>query len=67
MNYSDADKIYVDYKLPFTNIVAQWPGSVHDSRVINNSEICAKFENGEIEGVLGDAGYSCLPYLMTPF
>ena len=28
-----------DYKLTFTNIVARWPGSAHDSRVFNNSEI----------------------------
>ena len=55
-------------KLHFTNIVARLPGSVHDSRVFNNSEICAKLENGEIEGLLlGDAGYACLPYLLTPF
>ena len=55
-------------KLYFTNIVARWPRLVHDSRVINNSEICAKLENGEIEGLLlGDAGYARLPYLLTPF
>ncbi len=48
-------------------IVARWPGSVHDSRIFNNSRLCAEFEDGRINGILlGGTGYACRPYLMTP-
>ena len=33
------------HDLKFTNIVARWPGSVHDSRIFRNSRLCAKFKN----------------------
>lgn len=53
--------------LEIVNIVARWPGSVHDARIFDNSRLCAKFERGDIDGVLlGDSGYPCRPYLMTP-
>jgi len=56
-----------DANLMFTNVVARWPGSVHDSRIFSNSEICARLANNEIRGwLLGDSGYGCKPYLMTP-
>ena len=50
-----------------TNIVARWPGSTHDSRIFENSRIKESFANGEIDGILvGDSGYPCRTYLMTP-
>lgn len=50
-----------------TNIVARWQGSAHDARVFLESSLNRRFEDGELRGVLiGDAGYPCLPYLMTP-
>jgi hypothetical protein len=56
-----------DAELNFTNVVVRWPGSVHDSRIFSNSEICARLMNREVDGwLLGDAGYGCKPYLMTP-
>ncbi len=56
-----------DHKCQFTNIVCRWPGSKHDSRIFDNSEICAKFENHEVSGVLlGDNGYPLRRYLLTP-
>lgn len=50
-----------------SNIVARWPGSTHDSRIFENSSLCADLEarrygNGLL---LGDQGYPCRKYLMT--
>lgn len=51
-----------------TNVVAKWPGSVHDSRIFKESVLCREFENGHIQGMLlGDSGYSLKTYLMTPY
>ena len=55
----------------FTNIVARWPGSTHDSFVFNNSRIGQRLEaqsfSLEKGLLLGDSGYPCKPYLMTPY
>ena len=55
------------FKGMFTNIVARWPGSTHDSFVFNNSHIFQKLESQphSIEDglLLGDSGYPCKPYL----
>ncbi|XP_050689013.1 putative nuclease HARBI1 [Eriocheir sinensis] len=54
--------------LQFHNVVARWPGSVHDSRVFENSRLCAEIEvnlNPRYH-LLGDAGYPLRRYLMTP-
>ncbi|XP_071232722.1 putative nuclease HARBI1 isoform X1 [Salvelinus alpinus] len=51
-----------------SNVVAKWPGSVHDSRVFRASEIYQCLSQGEFSGVLlGDRGYGCQPFLLTPF
>jgi len=34
----------------FINLVARWQGSVHDSRIFNNSLLKAKLEANEWEG-----------------
>jgi hypothetical protein len=54
--------------LRFTNVVARWPGSVHDSTIFGNSRICARFELNQIPTghLLGDAGYACKRYMLTP-
>ena len=42
-------------------------GSIRDATIFYNSRLCAKFERGDIDGVLlGNSGYPCRPYLMTP-
>ena len=55
----------------FTNIVARWPGSTPDSFIFNNSHIGQRLESepNSIENglLLGDSGYPCKPYLMTPY
>lgn len=55
-----------DHECNFTNIVARCPGSTHDSRIFENSNICARFERHEIDGILlGDNGYPLRQYLIT--
>lgn len=52
--------------LEFYNTVAQWPGSVHDSRIFYNSHVPVLYEENTVPGeLLGDAGYACQPFLMT--
>ena len=55
----------------FTNVVARWPGSTHDSHVFRTSNICNYLQNSHRsldDGVLlGDSGYACGPFLMTSY
>ena len=45
-----------------TNIAARWPGSTH-----KNSNIADKLRDGALDGILlGDSGYACRAYLLTP-
>ena len=56
-----------DAKLCFTNIVCRWPGSTHDARIFDNCSLCSTFECNLVNGLLlGDSGYACRKYLMTP-
>jgi hypothetical protein len=54
--------------LEITNIVARWPGSVHDSTIFSNSRLRANFEDGAYENslLLGDSAYPSKQYLVTP-
>ncbi|XP_013379513.1 putative nuclease HARBI1 [Lingula anatina] len=59
-----------DHKGRFTNIVAQWPGSVHDAHIFSTSAVGRHLNQNQQpeDGVLlGDSGYACRPYLMTPY
>ncbi|MBN3310923.1 HARB1 nuclease, partial [Amia calva] len=54
--------------LLINNISARWPGSVLDSRIVRESNLGQRFEQGRFDGLLlGDRGYPCLRYLMTPY
>ncbi|KAL3195545.1 hypothetical protein MRX96_045598 [Rhipicephalus microplus] len=54
--------------LQFFDIVAGWSGSVHDSRIFDNSRLRVLYEENRVPGVLlGDARYACQPYLFAPF
>ena len=51
----------------FTDVVAKWPGSTHDSHIFWTSAIGGNLkETGITDGVLlGNSGYACSPFLMT--
>jgi hypothetical protein len=53
------------------DLVARWPGATHDSRILRESGLFALFENGHVPGehkyLLGDSGYPCKRWLMTPY
>ncbi|XP_025161641.1 putative nuclease HARBI1 [Harpegnathos saltator] len=51
----------------FLDVVPEWPGSQHDSRIFQNSAIYMKYFQRQLPDILvGDAGYLCLPFLLTP-
>lgn len=58
-----------DANLRIRSLIARWPGSVHDTTIWNDSPLAAQFERGSFGHylILGDSGYPCLRYLMTPF
>lgn len=54
-------------QLQFFDVVASWPGSSHDSRIFENSRARVLYEERKVPGfLLGDMGYGCLRFLMTP-
>ena len=58
--------------LQIIDVVAKWPGSVHDSRIFKNSKLYEKFKEGELPSlpngiILGDSGYPLLEWLLVPF
>ncbi|XP_037876380.1 putative nuclease HARBI1 [Bombyx mori] len=54
--------------LIFQNVVARWPGSTHDATIFNHSDLKDHCEHGGLGNrwLLGDSGYPCKPYLLTP-
>ena len=71
LNYHSINtKIIVDFDCRITNVVAKWPGSVHDSTIVNNSLVKSYFEeprNYPVGILLGDSGYACRNWLLTPY
>jgi hypothetical protein len=61
-------KLFSDANLKFIDVVARWPGSVHDSTIFDDSRIRMRLENNEFPNcyLLGDSGYACKRYLLTP-
>ncbi|XP_030849657.1 putative nuclease HARBI1 [Strongylocentrotus purpuratus] len=54
-----------DYRI--SNAVVKWPGSTHDSRILQNSKLARKYHVGQLKGILlGDSGYPSRQWLMTP-
>ena len=49
------------------NVVADWPGSTHDSRILRSCVIGNQFAIGQLRGLLlSDSGYACTNWLLTP-
>ena len=60
-------QVICDHRGKFLNVVARWPGSTHDSRVLRSSRVWDDMEDGRVDGfILGDSGYRCTTWLMTP-
>ncbi|GFY44035.1 nuclease HARBI1 [Trichonephila inaurata madagascariensis] len=60
----------VNADLVIRNVVASWPGSVHNSTVFNNSAACLSLKTNELYEdfhLLGSTSYVCEKYLLTPF
>ena len=56
-----------DAQMRFTNLVAKWHGSVHDSAIFNGSALQIHMQTKQQEGwLLGDRGYALQCHLMTP-
>ena len=57
-----------DREMMFTDCYGGWPGSVHDARVLSNSDLCnsidEKFPDDSF--LLGDSTYPLKTWLMTP-
>ena len=65
--YSINVQVVCDHKLRINDIVCRWPGSVHDSRIFDNSTLKHRLETNQLNGILlGDSGYACKRYLLTP-
>ncbi|KAJ1194270.1 hypothetical protein NDU88_003559 [Pleurodeles waltl] len=59
----------VDHQGLINNIVAKYPGSVHDSYIFRHCTINEHFQDGRYgNGLLvADQGYGIQPWIMTPF
>lgn len=61
-------QLVVDAGYKVLDVVARWPGSVHDSRILSKSGLLRRFTAGTFSGLLvGDSGDPCWPWLMTPY
>ncbi|KAM7290407.1 putative nuclease HARBI1 [Ixodes scapularis] len=61
-------QLVVDAAYQIRHVVARWPGSANDSKIFKKSALSVKLSNGTYDGLLlGDSGYACEPWLMTPF
>uniref|UniRef100_A0A3B4Z5Z7 DDE Tnp4 domain-containing protein n=1 Tax=Stegastes partitus TaxID=144197 RepID=A0A3B4Z5Z7_9TELE len=54
--------------MQLSNIVAHWSCSTRDSRIFQNSSLCAQFEAGQHSGILlGDSGDAQTNFLFTSY
>ncbi|XP_046370447.2 putative nuclease HARBI1 isoform X1 [Haliotis rufescens] len=63
-------QIVFDAHYNILDIVAKWPGSTHDARILNESGVRTAFEQHFVpQGchLLGDSGYPSRRWLLTPY
>ncbi|XP_061180825.1 putative nuclease HARBI1 [Saccostrea echinata] len=63
-------QIVFDPNYRIIDVVAKWPGSTHDSRILNESGLKVLFEQNHLPlhtHLLGDSGYPSKRWLLTPF
>ncbi|XP_052788853.1 putative nuclease HARBI1 [Mya arenaria] len=64
-------QVVVDGEDKIIDIVARWPGSVHDARILRESGLSQLLDNGfgghEQFHLLGDSGYPSKRWLLTPY
>lgn len=64
------EQVICNADLMFIGVLAKWPGSVHDARILRQSRVFTIFEGKgrPVDGVmLGDSGYMIRDWLLTPF
>ena len=68
-HYSMQVQAVCDEDMVFLDVLVGWPGSVHDARILRNSELFARSAETFSDGsyLLGDAGYPALPWLVPAF
>ena len=59
----------VNHRGFITQYSARWPGSVHDSRILNESSLQRVLDQNLLGKyyLIGDLGYKCQSNLLTPY
>ncbi|KAK3896208.1 hypothetical protein Pcinc_000130 [Petrolisthes cinctipes] len=68
--HSINEQVVFDAKYNIIDLEARWPGSVHDSRILNESGLKRMFETGAVPAcchLLGDSRYGSKTWLLTPY
>lgn len=63
-------QVVFDATYRILDIVAKWPGSVHDARILSESGLMALFERNIVPNgchLLGDSAYPFKRWLLTPY
>ena len=62
-------QVVCDHHLRIRHLITGYPGSVHDARIFNNSELALKPESyfSDDEWIAGDSAYKLTSTILTPF
>ena len=68
-DFSIATSLVVNHHGVITFLSCRWPGSTHDSRVLQESFLQEVLDNYLLGNyyLLGDKGYTCQSNLLTPY
>lgn len=68
-DFSLATQIVVNHRGAITHLSCRWPGSVHDSRILQESCLQGVLDRHMLGRyfLLGDTGYHCQTNLITPY